>query len=57
MFKGPTICPKCGGVLELALPSGGKDQRFSQYFNCDRPDPLKSDQMKGWLKCELGREQ
>jgi hypothetical protein len=54
MFKGPTICPKCGRELELALPPGGKGQRFEQCFNCDRPDPMKSDRMmNGWLKGEL----
>ena len=54
MYKGPAICPKCGRILELALPPGGNGQRFSQCFNCDRPDPMKSDRMmNGWLKGEL----
>jgi hypothetical protein len=53
MFKGPAICPKCGRELELALPLGGKGQRFNQCFNCDRPDPIKSEQTQAWLKGEL----
>jgi hypothetical protein len=39
--------------LELALPPGGKGQPFNQCFNCDRPDPLKSEQTQAWLKGEL----
>jgi hypothetical protein len=37
-------CPKCGRQMDLALPSDGtKGKRFYQCFNCDRPDPLKSE--------------
>jgi hypothetical protein len=28
--------------------------RALQGFDCDRPDPLKSERMMGWLKGELG---
>jgi hypothetical protein len=37
----------------LVLPLGGKGQRMFQCFECDRPDPLKTDKSKGWLKEEL----
>jgi predicted RNA-binding Zn-ribbon protein involved in translation (DUF1610 family) len=50
--KRPT-CPHCGEFLILALPPGGKGQRTFQCFDCDRPDPLKTEQMMGWLKGEL----
>jgi hypothetical protein len=48
-------CPKCGADLILALPPGGKGQRKFQCFDCDRPDPLKTDEVTGWLAGELGR--
>lgn len=47
-------CPDCGAKLILALPSGGKGPRTFQCFDCDRPDPLKSGQVSGWLRGELG---
>ena len=46
-------CPHCGAFLILALPPGGKGQRTFQCFDCDRPDPLKTDQVRGWFKGEL----
>jgi hypothetical protein len=36
-------CPKCGAYLILALPPGGKGQRTFQCFDCDGPDPLKTE--------------
>jgi hypothetical protein len=39
--------------LILALPLGGKGQRTFQCFDCERPDPLKTGQVKGWLESEL----
>jgi hypothetical protein len=52
--KRPT-CPECGAFLILALPPGGKGPRTFQCFDCERPDPLKTDQVKGWLAGELGK--
>ena len=46
-------CPACGAYLILALPPGGKGKRTLQCFDCDGPDPLKTDTAKGWLKSEL----
>jgi hypothetical protein len=46
-------CLGCGAILILALPLGGEGQRTFQCFECDRPDPLKTDQVTGWLKGEL----
>jgi hypothetical protein len=37
----------------LALPVGGDGQRTFQCLNCDRPDPLKMDEVIGWLNGEL----
>ena len=46
-------CPHCGELLILALPPGGKGQRTFQCFDCDGPDPLKTERVTGWLKSEL----
>jgi hypothetical protein len=48
-----STCPGCGAILILALPPGGKGQRTFQCFECDRPDPLKTETAMGWLKGEL----
>jgi hypothetical protein len=39
--------------LILALPPGGKGPRTFQCLDCDRPDPLKTDRVIGWLNSEL----
>ncbi|MBN9595498.1 MAG: hypothetical protein J0G36_09100 [Afipia sp.] len=44
------ICAKCGEPTKLMLPPGGKGPRTYQCLHCDRPDPLKSPQVKGLLK-------
>jgi hypothetical protein len=46
-------CPHCEAYLTLAFLPGGKGKRTLQCFDCDRPDPLKSDEVIGWLKGEL----
>src|SRR5947199_10033141 len=46
-------CPGCGAFLVLALPPGGNGPRTFQGWDCDRPDPLKTDNVTGWLKSEL----
>jgi hypothetical protein len=46
-------CPGCGAFLILALPPGGKGPRKLQCLDCDRPDPLKSEYVTGWLEGEL----
>jgi predicted RNA-binding Zn-ribbon protein involved in translation (DUF1610 family) len=46
-------CPNCGAYLILALSPDGKGQRIFQCFDCDRPDPLKTESVLGWLKSEL----
>jgi hypothetical protein len=47
-----TVEPKVGGkpAKQVKLP------RTFQCFDCDRPDPLKSDAL-GWLSGELGRSE
>jgi hypothetical protein len=45
-------CPDCGQFLILALPPGGKGKRIFQCFDCDGPDPLKTEKATGWLKGE-----
>ena len=47
-------CPKCRAYLILvASPSDGKGPRVFQCFECDQPDPIKTDKALGWLKGEL----
>ena len=47
-------CPKCGAYLILvAAPSDGNGPRMFQCFECDLPDPIKTDKVMGWLKGEL----
>ena len=50
--KRPT-CPDCGAYLILAPPPGGEGEGTFECFECDRPDPLKTESMTGWLKSEL----
>jgi hypothetical protein len=47
-------CPKCGAYLiVVASPSDGKGPRMFQCFECDQPDPIKTDKALGWLRGEL----
>lgn len=46
-------CTKCGANLILTLTRGGKGRRTFQCSACDRPDPMKSDKVTGWIKGEL----
>jgi hypothetical protein len=46
-------CPECGAFLILALPPGGNGRRTFQCLDCERSDPIKTDQATGWLKGEL----
>lgn len=46
----PRICPKCGKPVKLMLPPGGKGPRTYQCIDCDRPDPLKSPEVKNLLR-------
>jgi hypothetical protein len=49
-------CPQCGAFLILALTPGGKGPRTFQCFDCERPDPLESAIVLGWLNGELGSQ-
>jgi hypothetical protein len=40
---GPLQARSRGAFLLRALPPGGKGRRSLQCLDCDRPDPLKSD--------------
>jgi len=55
MGQAKPTCPNCGADLILALPPGGKGRRALQCFDCDRPDPMKTERARGWLSGELGR--
>jgi hypothetical protein len=46
-------CRHCGAILILALPPGGAGQPTFQCFDCDRPDPMKTEKATGWLMGEL----
>jgi hypothetical protein len=40
-------------LILVAAPSDGKGPRLFQCFECDQPDPIKTDKVMGWLKGEL----
>jgi hypothetical protein len=47
-------CLKCGADLTLVLPAvGSTGQRTFQCFDCDRPDPLKTDKAMRWIESGL----
>jgi hypothetical protein len=46
-------CPQCGSLMRLALAPGGRGPRSLRCEQCDRFDPLKADDVIGWLKGEL----
>ena len=39
--------------MMLALPPRDKGHHLYQCFECDRPDPLKTNQLDGWMKGPL----
>jgi hypothetical protein len=43
--------------MVMALQPDGKGPRMFQCLDCERPDPIKSSQVIGWLAGELGRTQ
>jgi hypothetical protein len=49
-----SICPRCGGAMELVLPTSGGTYGL-QCVGCAKFDPLKSELVTGWLNGELGR--
>ena len=52
MWYGPgrtSDVPPLQGILD---PSGG-GQRTFQCFDCNRPDPMKTEKATGWLMGEL----
>jgi hypothetical protein len=53
----PPVCPKCKKPMTMALPPNGKGKRAWRCADCDRPDPMRSEEALGWLKGELGKEQ
>ncbi|MGE5158636.1 MAG: hypothetical protein ACM3OF_10880 [Gemmatimonas sp.] len=48
-------CPKCGKPMVMALVPGGNGERAPQCFDCEGPDPMKSDEAEGWVKSPLRR--
>ena len=55
-FYGPiqtTDLPRMRGYLTLAPPPDGKGPRTLQCLECDRPDPIKTEKIIGWLNGEL----
>ena len=46
-------CPRCGRKMILASPLSGKGPAILQCLTCDRPDPLKSESVEGWIKSSL----
>jgi hypothetical protein len=37
----------------LVLPSDGKSPAILECLRCDRPDPLKSERVEGWIRSSL----
>jgi hypothetical protein len=52
----PPACPKCKKPMTLSLPPNGRGERAWRCPDCDRPDPMQSEEAQGWLKGELGKE-
>ena len=46
-------CPQCGSLMRLALAPGDKGSRSLQCWQCERLDPLRANEVSGWLKDEL----
>jgi hypothetical protein len=42
--------------MTMALPPGGTGLRSLQCMDCDRPDPLQSPDVTGWIKGLLGTD-
>lgn len=51
--SGTAKVPHLGAYLILALPPDGEGPRTFQCFECDLPDPMKTEEVAGWLKGEL----
>jgi hypothetical protein len=50
-------CPACGGAMRPA-PVLARDRRCGlRCPACETRDPLKSEQVAGWLNGELGRSE
>jgi CheY-like chemotaxis protein len=56
MTRSVPICPKCKRLMKFALPPGGRGQRSYRCLECERPDPMKSEDTQGWFRGELGKE-
>jgi hypothetical protein len=46
-------CERCGGLMVLVMPVGGKAPRALRCLECDRIDPLKLPSITAWLAGEL----
>ncbi len=46
-------CPNCGAFLNPSTASRRRGTAHVQCFECDGPDPLKTEMVTGWLKGEL----
>ncbi len=44
------------GIARIVRTLELERQLGERQFNSDRPDPLRSDQMRGWLNGELARK-
>jgi hypothetical protein len=46
-------CRQCGSLMSLKLAPGGKEPRSLRCEQCEGLDPLKAEEVVGWLKGEL----
>ena len=50
----PENCPRCGKRLKFVLSKVVSGQTY-KCLECDEIDPLKCQDVKGWLNSELAR--
>ena len=52
--NGLVKCPRCGKRLKHLLSKALPNREY-QCLDCDGTDPLKTEEVQGWLKSELAR--
>ena len=56
MFHGqgrPSDVPLLRGTLDSGATPDGKGPRKLRCFDCEQPDPIRTEKVTGWLKGEL----
>lgn len=50
----PTKCPRCGKRLKRPLDKAQPHKKY-QCLDCDGIDPIKTQDVQGWLNSELAK--